>query len=151
MMEDSEFVELFFSCRNLKDSDFIGKSDPQLTLEKHVDANNWAIVGTTEVIKNNLNPDFVKSFKIEFIFETKQKYRVKVVDIDDFVRLTGDYLGSAEFDLADIVGSIHHMKILRLKDHKNHETGKCIVRLDKIDETEKKEVTLKLEVDGVPS
>lgn len=70
-MDDRETVELFFSCWNLKDQDIIGKSDPQLTLEKHVDGNNWAHVGVTEVIKNNLNPDFVKSFKLEFVFETK--------------------------------------------------------------------------------
>lgn len=44
-MDDHETVELFFSCRNLKDADIIGKSDPQLTLEKHVEGNNWAIVG----------------------------------------------------------------------------------------------------------
>lgn len=65
--------------------------------------------------------------------------------------MTGDFIGQAEFELADIVGSIHHLKILRLRDHRNSETGKCIVRLDKIDETNKKEVTLKLEVDDVPS
>lgn len=74
-----------------------------------------------------------------------------MVDIDDFQRLRGDFLGSAEFELADIVGSIHHLKILRLKDSKGNETGKCVVRLDKIEETEKKEITLKLGVDGVPN
>ena len=70
-MDDQETVELFFSCRALKDADLVGKSDPQLTLEKHVEGNNWAFVGRTEVIKNNLNPDFVKSFKLEFVFETR--------------------------------------------------------------------------------
>lgn len=28
MLDDREVVELFFSCRNLKDADIIGKSDP---------------------------------------------------------------------------------------------------------------------------
>ena len=65
--------------------------------------------------------------------------------------MTGDFIGQAEFELADIVGSIHHLKILRLKDQRKIETGKCIVWLDKIDETNKKEVTLKLEVEDVPS
>jgi len=64
-------VELFFSCRGLKDKDFFGKSDPQLTLYKNVIGDKWAKVGSTEVIKNDLNPDFSKSFKIEFIFETR--------------------------------------------------------------------------------
>ena len=30
--------------------------------------------------------------------------------------MTGDDLGRAEFELADIVGSLHNMKILRLTD-----------------------------------
>ena len=45
MLDDKETVELFFSCRNLKDMDLIGKSDPILRLLRHVDGNNWAIVG----------------------------------------------------------------------------------------------------------
>ena len=64
--------------------------------------------------------------------------------------MTGDFLGQAEFELADIVGSIHHLKILKLKI-KNQECGKCIVRLDKIDESNKKEITLKMDVQEVPS
>lgn len=45
-------------------------------------------------------------------------------------------IGQAEFELADIVGSIHHLKILRLKNH-NKEIGKCIVRLDKLTDNKK--------------
>lgn len=115
-----------------------------------MEGGNWAIVGSTEVVKNNLNPDFIKSFRVDFIFETRQKYRVKLVDIDDFQKMRGDFLGMAEFELGDIVGSIHNLKILRLKDHKGNETGKCIVRLDKVDEREKKSVILKLGVDDIP-
>ena len=37
MMDDKEVVELFFSCRNLKDADIIGKSDPILRLFRHID------------------------------------------------------------------------------------------------------------------
>lgn len=76
---------------------------------------------------------------------------MSVVDIDDFQKLKGDFLGMAEFELADIVGSIHHLKILRLKDNRGNETGKCIVRLDKVEETEKKEIKLRMGVDGVPN
>ena len=52
-----------------------------------------------------MNPDFFRSFKVDFIFEKRQRFRVKVIDIDDFVKSKGDFLGIAEFDLADIVGS----------------------------------------------
>lgn len=65
--------------------------------------------------------------------------------------MKGDYLGFAEFELADVVGSMHHLKILKLKDLKGQETGKCIVRLDKIDDTNKRDITMKIGVEGVPS
>ena len=42
MQEDKETVELFFSCRNLRNADIVGKSDPILRLFRHVDGNNWA-------------------------------------------------------------------------------------------------------------
>ncbi len=71
---------------------------------------------------------------------------VEVIDIDDFKKLTGDYLGFCEFELGDIVGSQHNMKIMRLKDFKNNEMGKCICRLDKVDEKEKKNFYLSLSV-----
>ena len=148
--EDKETVELFFSCRNLKDKDIFSKSDPILTLKKQINVNQWIKIGQTEMIKNNLNPDFAKSFKLEFFFETKQLYKVEVIDVDNERTLKGDYIGSANFELADIVGSIQNMKILRLKDLKNKESGKCIVRLDKIgEEEEKKILTLKFGIDNV--
>ncbi len=38
--EDSETVELFISCRALKNRVIFGKSNPLVQLEKHVNANN---------------------------------------------------------------------------------------------------------------
>ena len=149
-LEDKESVELFFSCRNLKDMDFIGKSDPLLILYKHIEGKHFSEVGRTEVIKNNLNPDFTKSFRLEFIFETKQKYKVILTDVDNFSTMEGDFLGSAEFELADIIGSLQNMKIMRLRGRKGEETGKCIVRLDKVDESVKKLISLTFGVEGVP-
>ena len=87
-----------------------------------------------------MNPDFSTSFRLDFVFETKQKFKVEVTDIDDFTNYKGDFLGAAFFELADIMGSIHNLKILRLKDKKGKECGKCIVRADKIDDSEKKNV-----------
>ncbi len=155
VMDDKETVELFFSCRGLKDMDYIGKSDPILTLKKHIHGNKWAEIGRTEVIKNDLNPDFTKSFKLDFIFETKQKFKVEVVDVDNFTTYKGDFLGEAYFELADIVGSLHNMKILKLKSRKQksrkqNDCGKCIVRLDEVDESQKKEVTLNFGMKEVP-
>ena len=31
--------------------------------------NNWKLLGKTETMKNNLNPDFTKEFNINYYFE----------------------------------------------------------------------------------
>lgn len=150
MVDDKETVELFFSCRSLANKDFMGKSDPVLRLKKFVHGNTFVDVGRTEVVKNDLNPDFAKSFTVEFIFETRQRFKVEVVDVDNFSDLSGDYIGSAEFELADIVGSLHNMKILRLVDAKGNETGKCIVRLDKVNDEYQKKIKMKIGIKEIP-
>ena len=42
-----------------------------LILSQFINNEEWEEVGKTEIIKNNLNPDFITSFKLNFIFETK--------------------------------------------------------------------------------
>ena len=50
-------INLYISCRSLKNKDLMSKSDPQCRLfEKQGD--QWKKVAETEVIQNNLNPDF---------------------------------------------------------------------------------------------
>jgi hypothetical protein len=46
--------------------------------------NHWQEVGRTEVIMDNLDPKFVKSFQVEYKFEEKQKFKIQCYDIDDF-------------------------------------------------------------------
>ncbi len=69
----SNKVELSFSCRNLADLDTFSKSDPQVhVLIKDSRASQYYLVGKTEMIKNNLNPDFVTTIKIDYYFEKEQ-------------------------------------------------------------------------------
>jgi hypothetical protein len=42
----------------------------------------WVSQGRTETIDNCLNPNFMKSFKTKFQFETKQECRFEVYDDD---------------------------------------------------------------------
>lgn len=51
-------VNLFISGRKLKDLDTFSKSDPQCRLYEQVNNNEWREIGKTEVVMNNLNPDF---------------------------------------------------------------------------------------------
>lgn len=96
--EDKEKVELFISCRKLKDLDTLSKSDPQVRLYEQV-KKGWKLWGKTETIKDNLNPNFSRSFIIDYIFECVQVFKVTCVDIDDFHDDSKyDSIGEAKFE-----------------------------------------------------
>jgi Ca2+-dependent lipid-binding protein len=66
-------VELYFNGRNLKDLDFFSKSDPYLRLSFQENPTKISKeIGRTEVVKNSVNPDWKKSFQVNYIFEAQQ-------------------------------------------------------------------------------
>ena len=70
---ESSQLELFISARGLFDMDVFSKSDPYVRVHyKNPLTQKWSIVGRTETIDNNLNPNFKKSFVFDYIFETQQ-------------------------------------------------------------------------------
>jgi len=59
----------------------ISKSDPKCTVFMRMDnKDHWQKIGTTEVVKDNLNPDFKASFQIFYQFEKHQYLKFEVVD-----------------------------------------------------------------------
>jgi len=92
--DDKAKVELFFSCRKLANMDTITVTDPFLKFYEFRN-NQWIFIGQTEQIDNNLNPNFSKSFVVDFIFESKQIYKAEVYDFDDANTIT--YIGEHEF------------------------------------------------------
>ena len=40
-------------------------------------------IGRTEVIMDNLDPKFIKSFLVDYYFEERQNFKVEVYDMDD--------------------------------------------------------------------
>jgi hypothetical protein len=66
-------IALYISCRKLKDLDIRSKSDPQVEVwvrdSKERDPRKWNFVGKTEVIRNNLNPDFSIFILCDYYFE----------------------------------------------------------------------------------
>lgn len=101
-------VELSVSCSNLKDMDVFSKSDPVVFLyEKR--GKEWQKIGRTEVIDNNLNPKFSKTFVVDFRFEEVQTLNFAVYDVDDKRHVDDtrrhDFIGAVECSLADIVAA----------------------------------------------
>ena len=56
----TERVTLTISCRNLKNLDILSKSDPKVEvfIRDGGKNGNFRLIGETEVINNDLNPDF---------------------------------------------------------------------------------------------
>lgn len=83
-MDSPNSILLYISCRDLVDLDVVGKSDPFAVLfikcEKDTD---WSYLGKTEVCWNNLNPDFLKNFKVNYYFEKNLLVRIEIYDHDD--------------------------------------------------------------------
>jgi len=87
----------------------------------------------TECINDNLNPDFAKSIKVDYIFEITQVMKIDVLDIDG--PNSFDYIGSVTFELGELMGSKNNMLILELKNEKRKEkVGKVIVRSEAVQE-----------------
>lgn len=49
-----------------------------------LNSDKWINIGRTEIIPESLNPKFVKTFIVNYVFEKKQKLKFEVYDIDDF-------------------------------------------------------------------
>ena len=68
-------VELSLSCSNLKDLDHFSKSDPVVFVFEKI-GNDWAKIGRTEVIMDNLNPEVCHTWETD---TTKQLSRCYVL------------------------------------------------------------------------
>ncbi|KAG4070888.1 hypothetical protein HA402_011114 [Bradysia odoriphaga] len=94
-------IEMTLSCRNLMNTDFLSKSDPYCIVSmKDSHQDRYFEVGRTERIDDNLNPEWVKKFILNYNFETVQKMKFEVWDVDPDGQ---DFLGQFETTLADIV------------------------------------------------
>ena len=147
-------VQLFIQCRKLKDVDGIGQgySDPICFLQtkNDVKATVWQKFGQTEMLKDNLNPDFQKSFLISYYFERHQPLRFEVCDGDNSGG-SMQIIGFIETTLGQIMGSKNQTFIADLKvAGKPESQGKIVVRGDSVKESNW-EAVIKFNAIGLPA
>ena len=98
----SSTVELGISCNGLHDADVFSKSDPMVVMYVN-NLGGWVEHGRTEIIWDNLNPEFANKFVIDYHFETQQKLKFEVHDIGTgkrfFCRLRFHTLTLKDFSL----------------------------------------------------
>lgn len=94
-------IEMTLSAANLLNTDVLSKSDPYCIVSmKEQWQDGFFEIGRTERIDDNLNPEWVKKFLINYNFESVQKIRFEIWDVDPN---GNDFLGEFETTLADIV------------------------------------------------
>ena len=99
-------VELSVKCEDLKNMDFFSKSDPIVVMYLKRGGHNakYQEIGRTEIIWDNLNPEFTKKFVVDYYFEEVQPIKFEVYDIDNEATRdlsSQDFLGQIEMTLAE--------------------------------------------------
>ena len=87
-------------------------------------------MGETELINNNLNPDFKRSFEVNYSFEKQQKLRFNVwdKDINDM-----EEIGYIETSMGNIMGSRNQTQTADLKyDKSSGKRGQIIIRAESV-------------------
>ena len=112
-----EKLQLTLHATGLKNIAGLGKgtSDPFaiVTLLASNPGDTPRVLGKTEVIKNSLSPKWVTSFFFEYSFGKETHINVSV--IDEVRKQSDKPMGSAVFEIGDILGSRGSMKAKKLK------------------------------------
>lgn len=101
------------------------------------------------MIKDNLNPDFEKSFIVNYYFEKHQYIKFEVVDGNN-VGGTLDLIGTCETTIGAIVGSKQQTFMGDLLAGTTTSRGKIIVRADAVKESNM-DVSLRISARNLPN
>lgn len=124
-------IEMTLSCQDLLNLDVMSKSDPFCIVQmKESWQNNFFEVGRTEMIDDNLCPEWVKKFILNYNFETIQKIRFEVWDKDS----SGgdDFLGEFETTVAEIVSFNGRQFRGKLKNRRASNAGHIVIVTEEV-------------------
>lgn len=131
--EPKEQMEIYLSARNLKKMDIMSNTDCKMLLFSKQPNNALTLIGETETINNNLNPNFTTSFCIDFYFERHQFFQVQCLDVENKSETKYEEMGIFEFELGKVAGSPNNMLILDIMK-KGKTNGKGIIRVESVSE-----------------
>ena len=145
----SSKIQMFISCRNLKNLDIIGKSDPYCEVFlKNDDRTEWEMVGKTDTVINSLNPDFSKPITINYYFEKAQQIRFEIYDLDPS---RSEMQGALTTKVSHLLGARNQTFVGDLENKgKNGKFGKIIVKADTVKDSNL-EVDMTIQAVDLPS
>lgn len=129
ILKRQQKIEISLSCRSLLNQDITSKSNPFILfyLKDKTNNNSFTLKGETEIIKDNLNPNFVTTFIVDYIFEVKQECRFEVWYYESEQK--SDILGSVTTSIGEIVGSKGQVLVLNLLDYNQKKLESKIILL----------------------
>ena len=130
---DFEKIDLYVSCRKLKNLDHFVKIDFQASLYSKDRTGVWKIVSRSEIIKGNVNPNFETTFAVDFVFEVQQPLKFEVAEID--ASNNSEIIGSVETSLGAIMGAKGQTLGLELRNNTTKSKGKIILKGEKAGNT----------------
>lgn len=119
-------IEIHVSCKKLIKLDVGSESDPMCVLFAEQNS-RFTEVARTEVIWNDPNPNFVRSFKTYYIFESQQPLRFEVYDADSEKAplKSHDFIGYCETDVQYLVSNLEQeISFDLINDKKKGQRGK---------------------------
>ena len=127
-------IELHVSAKNLVDMDIITVSDPVCALFVP-DGRGWTELARTEVVWNNLNPEWVKFFTVQYVFEMRQPLLFRVYDVDsNNANLSSqDFIGEAQVELSQIVSTTGPTELILTLPGQNKDRGHLIVTPEQVE------------------
>ena len=125
-------VEISVACTSLKNKDLFSKSDPLCILYEKRNG-KWAEKDRTEMIHNNLNPQWQKKFCLSYHPIVPHQIKFEIYDWDTKATKVEkqDFLGSAEISIQKILTDNHTKGGCQLL-LKNGGQGKIIINAEEI-------------------
>jgi hypothetical protein len=121
-------VNLFISGRKLRDMDVFSKSDPRCVVYEIGTNEKESKIGYTEIINNNLNPDFKTTIQMKYYFEKVQKLKFVMVDDDGAGKV--DVIGTVFTQMGDIMGARAQCLVADIVQGGKSNRGKMIIRAE---------------------
>ncbi|KAL9655975.1 hypothetical protein ABK040_007596 [Willaertia magna] len=115
-----DVIVLGLKGENLPKMDFFGKSDPYYIIEKQVNNNQWVEVSKSDVVMNDLNPNWkIETINIQRLCNGNDQLPLRITIYDWDKNSAHDYIGSCYLTLSKLRELHQSRQSIELVDEKN--------------------------------